>query len=48
MEGRTVNEQPEMAVLAEAGVRELKALRGVLAEAGIEAHIVRPPATRNT
>jgi len=43
-----VNEKPEMAVLVESGVREIKKLRGVLTEAGIEAHIVRPPEGCNT
>jgi hypothetical protein len=43
-----VIEEPEMTVLVEAGIREVKSLRSVLTEAGIEAHIVRPPTACNT
>jgi len=35
-------------VLAEAGMSQLKEWRGILRRAGIEAHILRPPAARNT
>jgi len=39
---------PETAILAEAGLRTVKELRTVITRAGITAHIVRPPAARNT
>ena len=35
-------------VLAEAGMPQLKEWRGILHRAGIKAHILRPPAARNT
>lgn len=38
----------ETAILAEAGLRKVKELLTVLAGAGIEAHIARPPAASNT
>ena len=38
----------EAAVVAEAGMARLKELRAVLTRAGIEAHILRPPAAGNT
>lgn len=38
----------DAAVLAEAGMNQLREWRGVLRRAGIEAHILRPPTARNT
>lgn len=43
-----MNDAQETAILAEAGLRKVKELRTVLTGAGIEAHIVRPPAASNT
>jgi hypothetical protein len=43
-----MSDRPEVAILAEAGLRDLKSLRRVLIRAGIESHIMRPPAARNT
>jgi len=43
-----MSERAEVAILAEAGLGELKSLRRVLMAAGIESHIVRPPSARNT
>jgi|GEM_PF-3276796 len=37
----------EVAVLAEAGMRKVKEYREVLTRAGIDAHILRPPAASN-
>ncbi len=35
-------------VLAEAGVRQVKEMREILRGAGIDAHLLNPPATRGT
>lgn len=43
-----MNREPETAILAEAGMRQVKELRRVLMRAGIESHILRPPSARNT
>lgn len=43
-----MSQDQDIAFLAEAGMREVKELRRVLMRAGIESHIVRPPAARNT
>lgn len=43
-----MSEQTGIAILAEAGIREIRAFRSVLNEAGIEAHILRPAVMRNT
>lgn len=45
---KDVNEAPGLSILAEAGIRQIREYRSVLTEAGIEAHIIRPAAMRNT
>ena len=43
-----MSDAQETAVLAEGNLQSVKDLRRVITRAGIEAHIVRPPAAGNT
>ena len=43
-----MTDSPDTTVLAEAGLRTVKELCGVIRKAGIEAHILRPPRAGNT
>jgi len=43
-----VSSERDATILAEAGMTQLREWRGILRRAGIQAHILRPPAARNT
>jgi hypothetical protein len=45
---RSMSDPRETTILTEADLRTVKELRSVLADAGIEAHVVRPPTAGNT